>query len=438
MGDLHSWTGLRAAFAECASEYDDLSAEYDSLYEGEWILRDGSPRSHRKFKDLGAAATAKLGASITKWVDGLSIEGLTGEHTRRIKAQLLRADSLFWSSPERQGGELSAMKLAFDGVAKVLFDADILTRKNLHEEIPILVWDTAIAGGWYRLASEIPKKIFPERLGHYYVWRDDTKDWNALFRAETGKWLAELLDKPGSDETGDRAVAEKGTAALLNGANPDSSVDVMLPNTPPAKSEQTHKPSNTDPLDDPALRPPLWRRFSFEKGSKTSRFFPLLLGYHVSISIPAPHANHDIVARIARESQIPIESLAAELDQPVFRRGQAIFAYVGDALDEIARDYPYMRWWVSDSGLNMVIVSSDEALGKARSTLIAERAARRQTVVMPILAKKGWKRGRLVTEVGVGKGSVYAYLDGTRATITDKNRKAIADVLGLQPEQLPD
>jgi hypothetical protein len=69
---------------------------------------------------------------------------------------------------------------------------------------------------------------------------------------------------------------------------------------------------------------------------------------------------------------------------------------------------------------------------------IAERAARRQAIVNPILQQKRWKRGRLVTEAGVGKNSVYRYLDGTRAKITDENRKAIAGALGLQPDQLPD
>jgi len=74
----------------------------------------------------------------------------------------------------------------------------------------------------------------------------------------------------------------------------------------------------------------------------------------------------------------------------------------------------------------------------ARAEAIAERAARRQAVVNPILKQKRWKRGRLATEAGVGKNSVYDYLDGTRATITDENRKAIADALGLRSEQLPD
>jgi hypothetical protein len=69
---------------------------------------------------------------------------------------------------------------------------------------------------------------------------------------------------------------------------------------------------------------------------------------------------------------------------------------------------------------------------------VAERATKRQEVVNQILQTKRWKRGRLATEAGVGKNSVYEYLDGTRAKITDENRKAIAQALDLKPEQLPD
>jgi hypothetical protein len=74
----------------------------------------------------------------------------------------------------------------------------------------------------------------------------------------------------------------------------------------------------------------------------------------------------------------------------------------------------------------------------ARMEAMAERAARRQAVVNPILQLKGWKPGRLATKAGVGKNSVYEYLDGTRAKIMDENREAIAQALGLEAEQLPD
>lgn len=58
------------------------------------------------------------------------------------------------------------------------------------------MWDSAIAGAWWRLASESRQDIFPEQLGHYWVWRDDSRDWKGLFRAEVGEWRAALLDAP--------------------------------------------------------------------------------------------------------------------------------------------------------------------------------------------------------------------------------------------------
>ena len=58
-------------------------------------------------------------------------------------------------------------------------------------------------------------------------------------------------------------------------------------------------------------------------------------------------------------------------------------------------------------------------------------------MINPILKQKCWTRGRLVTESGVGKATVYGYLNGTRASIAKENRRALAEVLGLNPDQLP-
>lgn len=80
----------------------------------------------------------------------------------------------------------------------------------------------------------------------------------------------------------------------------------------------------------------------------------------------------------------------------------------------------------------------DRIEAPSHEQVIAERAAIRRAIVMPILNKKRWKPGRLVTKAGIGKNSVYQYLDGTRATITDENRKAIAHALDLEPADLPD
>ena len=85
--------------------------------------------------------------------------GLSSDHLRKISAQLLIADATFWKSPDTDSADPISMKLAFDGVAKVLFDAGILTEPILSGEIPVLAWDAAIAGGWYRFASETQTKF---------------------------------------------------------------------------------------------------------------------------------------------------------------------------------------------------------------------------------------------------------------------------------------
>jgi hypothetical protein len=108
------------------------------------------------------------------------------------------------------------------------------------------------------------------------------------------------------------------------------------------------RPRRCDPL--------LWRNFSYEKTSKTSKFRELLIYNFVSLSVPAHQTHRDVVEQIARESHIPVESLSDDLNQPVFSRGQAIFGFAGDQFDQIADDYDNMQWWISDIGLNMAIV----------------------------------------------------------------------------------
>ena len=129
-----------------------------------------------------------------KWVDEWPVTGLSTEQRNKIKAQLLKADSAFWRAPDAESADLNAMKLAFDGIARVLFEAGILTEQLLRSDLLTLLWDSAIAAGWYRFASEAPASIFPDQIGHYHVWRDEAKDWRVPFRAETAQWLAALIE----------------------------------------------------------------------------------------------------------------------------------------------------------------------------------------------------------------------------------------------------
>lgn len=82
--------------------------------------------------------------------------------------------------------------------------------------------------------------------------------------------------------------------------------------------------------------------------------------------------------------------------------------------------------------------SPGETTDPPEGDLVGLRAAKRQRFVNPILEGKRWKPGRLATEAGIGKNSVYEYLDGTRAKITEENRQALADALGVRPEELPE
>jgi hypothetical protein len=70
----------------------------------------------------------------------------------------------------------------------------------------------------------------------------------------------------------------------------------------------------------------------------------------------------------------------------------------------------------------------------------AEREARsfaRTSIVKPILNRKGWTIGAWGTRAAVGKSCPYEYLSGKRRKLTKKTHKALADELGLKPEQLP-
>ena len=142
-----------------------------------------------------------------KWLEEWGVPGLSSEHRKKIKAQLLRADGAFERSldPDPESAALASMRLAFDGIAGVLFAAGILTEDVLRKDIPQLVWDSAIAGGWWRRASETRQDIFPEQLGHYWVWFDDSRDRKGLFRAEVGEWEARLLEAPSREISAVRA-----------------------------------------------------------------------------------------------------------------------------------------------------------------------------------------------------------------------------------------
>jgi len=109
------------------------------------------------------------------------------------------------------------MKLAFDGVAKVLsmpvsYEEDLEMRSRLWSE-------HGIARGWYRFASEVPKRSSRSTWGTISM-HDETKDWSGMFRAEAAKWLAELLDRHSSDCRAVAMVGEARRASQRSKADP--------------------------------------------------------------------------------------------------------------------------------------------------------------------------------------------------------------------------
>lgn len=201
-----------------------------------WDGRDVTVQNADEENDLGGG-WAKLPSSFDpykgprqdrieerdpcKWLEEWSAPGLSAEPRKKIRAQLLRADGAFDSSPDAdpESAARACMRQAFEGIAQVLWDAGILTQDLLRHEIAELVWDSAVAGGWWRRASETRQDIFPEQLGHHWVWREDSRESKELFRAETRAWEARLLEAPERETLGARASLPTAPAANPNKAN---------------------------------------------------------------------------------------------------------------------------------------------------------------------------------------------------------------------------
>jgi len=173
------------------------NADEEAALGGGWA---DTPAAFEPYTGPRPARTAQQ--NPIQWVDDWPVPGVTSEDRQRIKIELLRADAEFWRSPDTPSAPLTTMRQAFDGVALVLFVTGVLTESLLRKEIPQLVWDAAIAAGWWRSASATPQRIFPEQVGHYWVWRDERIDWQRRFHDETEVWLVRLP-----------AVSAKGTVA---------------------------------------------------------------------------------------------------------------------------------------------------------------------------------------------------------------------------------
>ncbi|HEY5027836.1 MAG TPA: hypothetical protein VIK39_05460 [Candidatus Angelobacter sp.] len=111
-----------------------------------------------------------------------------------------------------------------------------------------------------------------------------------------------------------------------------------------------------------------WERFNSNKTSTnggTELFRGAILENVVNCTVPAPCTGRDIVEQIATQAQktIPIESLPDVLSQQVHCRAKTCFGFCGDTIDQIARNYPAMQWWISRNGLNMEVSPPSDLSG---------------------------------------------------------------------------
>jgi hypothetical protein len=103
-----------------------------------------------------------------------------------------------------------------------------------------------------------------------------------------------------------------------------------------------------------------WRCFNSRKTSATGGmklFRHAILENVINYTVPVPCTDRDIVEQITAQAQkrIAIESLPDVLSQQVRCRGRVCFGFCGDTIDQIARNYPAMQWWISKNGLNMEV-----------------------------------------------------------------------------------
>ena len=102
----------------------------------------------------------------------------------------------------------------------------------------------------------------------------------------------------------------------------------------------------------------LWSRFLWERSRTNLDIRNLFESNFVSLTVPGPCPLYEVVKAVAScaVTPIPIDSLSDELKANTLERGKVCSGYAGKLFDDIATNYPNMRWWISAIGLNMEIV----------------------------------------------------------------------------------
>src|SRR6266566_5584000 len=135
----------------------------------------------------------------TKWVDDWPLRGLSLTDRQKIKSQLLKAHAVFHRARfDDVFAFIAPMQQAFNGIASILCNANLLTVELLENELQLFVLESGIAGGWIPLAKDEPRtEIFPSFLGNATVWNSFHQQsyLPAILLAEIADWRSKLLDK---------------------------------------------------------------------------------------------------------------------------------------------------------------------------------------------------------------------------------------------------
>jgi len=114
----------------------------------------------------------------TKLVDDWPLPDLSAIHRKKIKAILLKAHAAFHRDPDFNDPYkfIRPMQQAFDGIAGVLFEANLLTVPFMENELREFVIQSGASGGW----------LNPDQY---------ERVTRVIFEAEIAEWSGKLLER---------------------------------------------------------------------------------------------------------------------------------------------------------------------------------------------------------------------------------------------------
>jgi hypothetical protein len=150
---LHYREFASALWEEGWSSLEDLAIEAIQEHAPSDVVKGGLASGFKAgvLRTFGGLWSDRQQSDAPRWltamVDEVSFPDLPPDVRTKIKAQLLKAAAGCWKSSQLSASP-ECMRQAFHAIAQVLFDAQIL-KADLLSEISLLVWESAVAGGWF-------------------------------------------------------------------------------------------------------------------------------------------------------------------------------------------------------------------------------------------------------------------------------------------------